>query len=156
MGIRPIDASSDSGDCQVAHACGQTVGLVRAAIALVFSLVTFLPAGVRAADEVEKQFREQIQPILEDYCFACHGNGMKKGGVALDELTLDPARLRDRELWWAVLKNVRAGIMPPAGKPRPSEPERRLLEDWIKYGAFGIETDELRPRPGHRAPAQPG
>ena len=45
-----------------------------------------------------------------------------------------------------MLKNVRAGIMPPAGKPRPSDTERRLLEDWIKYGAFGIEP--TNPDPG--------
>jgi len=107
--------------------------------------VALLPAGVSAADQVEKQFRERIQPILEDYCGACHGNGMKKGALALDELTSDQTRLRDVDLWWAVLKNVRAGVMPPAGKPRPSDSERRLLEDWIKYGAFGIEPTSSDP-----------
>ena len=45
-----------------------------------------------------------------------------------------------------VLKNVRAGIMPPADKPQPSDDERRLLEDWIKYGAFGIDPKD--PDPG--------
>ncbi len=54
--------------------------------------------------------------------------------------------MRDGELWWAVLKNVRAGIMPPAGKPRPSDTELRSLEQWIKYGAFGIEP--ANPDPG--------
>ena len=38
------------------------------------------------------------------------------------------------------------GIMPPAGKPRPSGEERRILEDWIKYGAFGIDPKD--PDPG--------
>ncbi len=52
----------------------------------------------------------------------------------------------DRTLWWAVLKNVRSGIMPPAGKPQPSVEERRALEDWIKYGAFGIDPTD--PDPG--------
>ena len=50
------------------------------------------------------------------------------------------------ELWWAVLKNVRSGLMPPAGKPRLSATERRLLEDWIKHCAFGI--DPKNPDPG--------
>ena len=107
--------------------------------ALIGALLAVLPAGVRAEDQVEQHFRERIQPILEDHCFACHGNGMKKGGVALDEFTSNQTRLRDGELWWAVLKNIRAGIMPPLGKPRLTETERLLLEDWIKYGAFGIE-----------------
>ena len=100
----------------------------------------------RAADRATEQFNQQIRPILEDYCYTCHGNGLKKGEVTLDELGADQARLRDRDLWWRVLKNVRAGIMPPAGKPAPTDHERRLLEDWIKYGAF--EIDPKNPDPG--------
>ncbi len=93
-----------------------------------------------------EQFDQQIRPILEEYCYACHGNGLKKGEVVLDELGPERERLRDHDLWWRVLKNVRAGIMPPAGKPGPTEQERRLLEEWIKYGAFGI--DPGNPDPG--------
>ena len=37
-------------------------------------------------------------------------------------------------------------IMPPAGKPRPSAAELAALEDWIKYGAFGIDPKD--PDPG--------
>ncbi len=43
-----------------------------------------------AADLTGEQFREKIQPILEDRCFACHGNGNKKGGV-------EPRRRRIRK-----------------------------------------------------------
>ena len=45
-----------------------------------------------------------------------------------------------------MLKNVRAGIMPPAGKPRPSDKEVRLLADWIKRDVFGIDPKD--PDPG--------
>jgi len=41
---------------------------------------------------------------------------------------------------------VRAGIMPPAGKPQPNSEERQLLEDWIKFGAIGIDRND--PDPG--------
>jgi Protein of unknown function (DUF1592)/Protein of unknown function (DUF1588)/Protein of unknown function (DUF1587)/Protein of unknown function (DUF1585)/Protein of unknown function (DUF1595) len=139
-----MDVSSGSRESRLGRPVRQTIGLARVLRAGT-ALVALLPASVSAADQVEKQFRELIQPILEDYCDACHGNGMKKGALALDEFTLDQTRLRDGELWWAVLKNVRAGIMPPAGKPRPSDTERRLLEDWIKYGAFGIEPTNSDP-----------
>ena len=113
---------------------------------LILALIAQFPAAVNAADKVDEQFREHVQPILEDYCGACHGNGMKKGSLALDEVARDRARLGDGELWWAVLKNVRAGIMPPAGKPRLTGTEQRLLEDWIKYGALGIDPND--PDPG--------
>jgi len=99
-----------------------------------------------AADRVAEQFGEQVEPILEQYCYECHGNGIKKGGMVLDAFDTDEARLRDHDIWWTVLRNVRGGIMPPAGKPRPTDKELRLLEDWIKYGAFGI--DPVDPDPG--------
>ena len=45
-----------------------------------------------------------------------------------------------------MLKNVRAGIMPPAGKPRPSDQEVGLLADWIKRDVFGVDPHD--PDPG--------
>src|SRR5438309_10526973 len=102
--------------------------------AVLLALSVAGPRVSAAADRVAGPFGEQVQPILEEYCYACHGNGVKKGGQALDGPASDAAWLRDRDLWWAVLRNVRAGLMPPAGEPRPTEKERQVLEDWIKYG----------------------
>ncbi len=99
-----------------------------------------------ASDPIADPFSQTVQPILEDRCYACHGNGSKKGGVNFDGLETDAARLRDRDFWWAVLRNVRAGIMPPADKPRLSGDELRQLEDWIKYSPFGIDPTD--PDPG--------
>ena len=99
-----------------------------------------------AADGVAERFRETVQPVLETYCSGCHANGIKKGGVDLGDLEANETRLRDRDLWWGVLRNVRSGIMPPADKPRPSPDERRALEDWIKFAAIGIEPTD--PDPG--------
>ncbi len=91
------------------------------------------------------RFEAEIEPILIDYCYRCHADGMKKGGLAFDGAA--PSELvRKRELWSAVLTNVRAGLMPPAGKPRPNEQEVRLLAKWIKYDVFGIDPND--PDPG--------
>lgn len=112
-------------------------------VALVLVLVGSQPV---VASELDPQpFVEQVQPILEQYCGSCHADGMKKGGVAFDGIEADPRRLGDRKLWSDVLKNVRGGIMPPAGKPRPGSKEQQILEDWIKYTAFGINSKELDP-----------
>ncbi|MBI2947732.1 MAG: DUF1592 domain-containing protein [Verrucomicrobia bacterium] len=101
--------------------------------------------SVAAEPRAEASFRKDIQPILQEYCYDCHGDGTKKGEIAFDELKSGDALL-NRELWWKVLKNLRAGIMPPEKKPRPSAEQRKVLEDWIKYGAFGI--DPQNPDPG--------
>ena len=91
------------------------------------------------------QFRKDIQPILKEFCYDCHGDGAKKGEVAFDELKSD-AELLNHELWLKALKNVRAGLMPPEKKPQPSAEQRQQLEQWIKFSAFGI--DPKNPDPG--------
>ena len=65
--------------------------------------------------------------------------------MAFDGFGSDESMLAKRELWSAVLKNVRAGIMPPAAKPRPSDKEVQLLADWIKRDALGIDPNDPDP-----------
>jgi len=93
-----------------------------------------------------EQFRKTIQPILVEYCYDCHGDGMNKGQVAFDGFKSHDELLAKRDLWLAVLKNTRAGIMPPEKKARPSPEQLRLLENWIKRDAFAI--DPSNPDPG--------
>jgi hypothetical protein len=100
-----------------------------------------VPATAGAAE-----FRRDIQPILARYCYDCHADGANKGNIAFDELKTDDALVHNPDFWWKVLKNVRAGLMPPARKPQPTADERRRLAAWIKYGAFGI--DPAAPDPG--------
>ncbi len=97
------------------------------------------PRAGAAAD-----FSRNIQPILSERCYDCHGDGEKKGGVVLDAPV--GSLVQDHELWSKVLKNVRAGLMPPAKKTRLAEDEKKHLADWVKYQAFGI--DPKAPDPG--------
>ena len=110
------------------------------------ALTVLCPCVSGAEFKAAAHFRKDIQPILTEHCYECHGEGMDKGNVAFDEFKSDDELLGKRDLWWAVLKNLRAGIMPPAKKPRPPEAEKRRLEDWIKYEAFGIDPKD--PDPG--------
>src|SRR4051812_21351302 len=107
------------------------------------------PAAARSAEApAVARYAEEIQPLLEQYCYGCHGLGTKKGGVALDAFADDASALAvdQRKLWHDVLKNVRSGFMPPSGKPRPTVEESRLLENWIKFAALGIDLKD--PDPG--------
>ncbi|MDO8472771.1 MAG: c-type cytochrome domain-containing protein, partial [Dehalococcoidia bacterium] len=52
-------------------------------------------------------FKAAIQPLLEKYCFDCHGDGTKKGGLALDIYADEAAIFKDRRTWEHVLSNVR-------------------------------------------------
>jgi len=109
-------------------------------------LPAFSPQLAGAENGAAAHFRKEIQPILVEYCYDCHGDGMNKGKVAFDEFKSDTDLVDKRDLWLAVLKNLRAGIMPPEKKPRPAPDEMRRLETWIKHEAFGI--DPADPDPG--------
>jgi hypothetical protein len=82
--------------------------------------LALLPCLARGAEtSAFTQFRKDVQPLLTQYCYDCHGDGAKKGEIAFDELKSNDALL-DHELWLKVLKNVRAGIMPPPKKSQPN------------------------------------
>src|SRR5438093_10152409 len=73
------------------------------------------------------RFHNEIRPLLEKYCWDCHGDGMDKGNVSFDSFKTGAEALTNRDLWFRALKNTRAGLMPPAKKPRPSADEQQKL-----------------------------
>src|SRR5258706_9609784 len=105
-----------------------------------------LGAGLHAlgAGAAEAGKPSAAPPVVAKYCYDCNGDGESKGGVALDM-----ASVNNRELWWKVLKNVRAGVMPPHKKAQPSPADRDALAAWIKREAF--EIDPAHPDPGRVA-----
>jgi hypothetical protein len=120
---------------------GACAGLL--AISLAQAIWSWPAKGAEPA--AVSQFHQEVEPLLKEYCYDCHGDGAKKGQVALDECTT-PEAILNPELWFKVLKNTRAGLMPPYKKPRPSGAEQQRLERWIKYSVFRIDPDN--PEPG--------
>jgi mono/diheme cytochrome c family protein len=58
--------------------------------------------------------------LLNQYCVACHNQRVKTAGLTLDTLDLD--RIPDHaESWEKVIRKLRGRLMPPAGRPRPSD-----------------------------------
>ncbi|MEO7598070.1 MAG: DUF1587 domain-containing protein [Opitutus sp.] len=90
-------------------------------------------------------FEQEIQPVLDQYCYDCHGNGSEKGGVKLDEFENAEA-LRDHKLWLRALNNVRSHIMPPANKEQLPPEDAAKLMTWIKRQAFALDPE--KPDPG--------
>ncbi len=102
-------------------------------------------SGVAAAVSDLEVFKKDIQPVLDEYCYDCHGNGNKKGGVQLDGFESEAA-LHDQTLWLRALKNVRSGIMPPADGPSLPPELAQKVSEWIKRGPFSL--DPHHPDPG--------
>jgi hypothetical protein len=129
---------------KLAHGVGRR-GLHGAALASLLAALILLPEAAASGGEASP-FVERIEPILFEYCYDCHGDGMRRGNLAFDRHGSEAELISDHTLWLAVLKNVRAGVMPPRNRPQPKPDELAALEDWIKREAFGI--DEASPDPG--------
>ena len=94
----------------------------------------------------EVPFDKEVKPLLVNYCYDCHGDGMDKGGVALDGFKSHDEMLNDRATWLRVIKNLRADIMPPPKKDQPTPEEQEKIENWIKTAVFKIDMEN--PDPG--------
>jgi mono/diheme cytochrome c family protein len=107
-------------------------------------------AGAGLADPADSAaaatYRGSVLPVLEAHCFECHAEGAKKGGVAFDSFASETELLADASLWHRVLKNVRAGLMPPPESDPPDAGQRAHLQQWIKTEVFRL--DPARPDPG--------
>ena len=101
---------------------------------------------VEASNPGASEYRKDIEPIIKEYCYDCHGDGMDKGKVAFDEFDPDKDLGTSQDLWWRALKNLRAGMMPPPKKPHPSPEQIALIEGWIKARVF--DSDPQNPDPG--------
>jgi hypothetical protein len=92
------------------------------------------------------QFHQKVEPILKDNCYDCHGDGESRANVAFDTLTNADQILNNPELWLKVLKNTRAGLMPPPKKhPRLPPEKQQILDQWIEFAAFGVDPKNLDP-----------
>ena len=64
--------------------------------------------------------------VVDKYCVTCHNQRLKTGGLTLD--TPDLANVAAHpDVWEKVIRKVEAGMMPPAGVPRPDAATRKAL-----------------------------
>jgi hypothetical protein len=91
-------------------------------------------------------FTGEVKPLLENYCFKCHGNGKKKGGLALDTFLAAPTAAEHEKDWSKVLENLRTGDMPPDDARQPTDEQREKLMKWIDLAVFSVDPDH--PDPG--------
>lgn len=99
--------------------------------------------GLRARDTYEKK----VLPVLQQFCYDCHGDGLDKGGLALDKDSDLKALFGDLRMWDSVREHVDTHVMPPEAKPQPSLEQRATIVRWIEDEVFWV--DPTRPDPGH-------
>jgi mono/diheme cytochrome c family protein len=93
--------------------------------------------------------------VFERYCLTCHTTRQKERGtvpIALD--TLDLSRIpSDAAVWEKVVLKLRAGLMPPAGAPRPEQAAHDGFAAWLEGEldrSWNANPDPGRTEPFHR------
>ena len=76
-------------------------------------------------------YTDQIKPIIENYCYKCHGQEKQKGDMRFDNIDWDMVNGFDAEKWNMMLNEINLGEMPPSDQLQLSEDDRRILVDWI-------------------------
>ena len=131
----------------IAHLPRPLLGLLCATLLLAASL----PEPVRGetqAEQRERIFRQQAQPLLAKYCLDCHSDETAEGGLSFDKFKTAREVLVGRSTWRTVLGKLRVKAMPPEDAEQPTDNERRLLVQWIDNAINEIDC-EHNAEPGH-------
>ena len=98
------------------------------------------------AGEPTPSYQTEIQPLFERYCYDCHADGVKKGGVTFDSHRTTEALFSDRDLWSRIRDQLDFRLMPPPDEDSPDDSEREKLISWIDDHIFPVDPDN--PDPG--------
>lgn len=88
-------------------------------------------------------FARDVVPVFRVHCLNCHGGvGVPKGGLDLRTLAATlkggdggPGVKANDPDGSPVWQQIEGGMMPPDGKPRLTEKEKKVVRDWIAGGA---------------------
>jgi hypothetical protein len=83
--------------------------------------------------------------VLDRYCVTCHNKRAKVAGLELDVVDIGQVD-QSADVWERVVRKLRAGVMPPAGQPRPDAATLQALASDIELKLDRAAVDH--PNPG--------
>ncbi len=95
----------------------------------------------------EGETPETANELLDRYCMRCHSDRAMRGNISFERFDADRPE-SDPEVAEKVVRKLRAGMMPPSGRPRP---EAETLQSFIvRMEAQLDEAAARNPEPGFR------
>ncbi|MDA0375638.1 MAG: DUF1592 domain-containing protein, partial [Planctomycetota bacterium] len=105
------------------------------AAATLLSCFLISPGALAAPQEpgaaATLDYARDVRPVLEEFCFRCHGPDKQKGEIRFDTMSPDLLGGGDADTWDLVLDILQTGEMPPKDEPQLGDAERRAVQDWI-------------------------
>ena len=87
--------------------------------------------AVQNDNRSESRFADSVQPLLNKYCFKCHGPEKQESDLRIDDLDPDLVKGPHGGQWQEVLDALNRGDMPPEDATQPSAGERDTLITWM-------------------------
>jgi hypothetical protein len=94
------------------------------------------------------RYNRDVRPILADTCFRCHGPGVKKAGLRLDQrdaalrptedgaIPIVPGKPRESETVRRIFSDDPNEVMPPPAAKKPlTAAQKAILNQWVQQGA---------------------
>lgn len=106
------------------------------------------PADDVAAKQLATAYAAQIRPLMQQYCYDCHGGAdIVEGDTNLAAMkTWDDVR-KQPKVWQKVAEMLGNGLMPPSDAEQPKADERAKLSKWVA-GDLAIEAKAHAGDPG--------
>lgn len=83
--------------------------------------------------------------VLGEYCLDCHDSAQYTADIAFDSMRSDSIA-EHADVWEAVVRKLRARMMPPPGERRPENDRVDALVEWLEASLDQANPD---PGPGH-------
>jgi len=125
-----------------------TRGIFTACVVWIASVGVAMPrasAPQASASDASSTIAAADRGVVDKYCVSCHNQRLKTSGLALDTAELSDVAAHP-EVWEKVIRKVGAGMMPPAGVPRPDDAAKRALISRLE-GVLD-NAAKARPNPG--------
>jgi mono/diheme cytochrome c family protein len=94
-------------------------------------------------------YESAVKPLLQQNCVGCHNPTKMKGDVDLQQYLTKSSTdaLKNREALELVVAKLKAGEMPPPGKPRPPMEQVEAATNWIAQ-QYALADSKLPLNPG--------
>ncbi|MFC7335822.1 DUF1592 domain-containing protein [Haloferula chungangensis] len=113
---------------------------------MIRGFLVLLISTVSAIADTGEDYKKEIEPLLDIYCYSCHGDGTSKGDFAMDEFESLSSHLDDMNHWLPVWRNIRSQIMPPSDEDQLEIVEKKKVLEWIERSVFRLDPEH--PDPG--------
>jgi len=110
---------------------GKWLLCVGALLLLMSSSVSLQTKAQSAAQTPAAAALDPHRAMLSTYCFTCHSERAKIGGLSLEGLNLQsPAE--NAQIWEKALRKLRGRLMPPPGNPQPAQKDIDSFAAWME------------------------